>query len=80
LNKTQKPENEDFSLLHSTIHGLQGLFAIGEIQSIYYDQALNVQSLMLYNMDFQKRECYQSNKERWWGFWSSTSLQNTGVY
>jgi len=48
------PENEDFSLLHSTIHGLQGLFAFGEIKSTYYDKASNARSLMLYSMDFQK--------------------------
>jgi hypothetical protein len=48
------PEKEDFSLLHRTIHGLQGLFAFGEIKSIYYDKALDMPSLMLYSMDFQK--------------------------
>ena len=37
LNKTQMPENEDFSLLHSTIHGLLSLFAFGEIKSTDYD-------------------------------------------
>jgi hypothetical protein len=43
------PENKDFSLFHSTIHGLQGLFAFGEIKSIYYDEAVNAPNLMLYS-------------------------------
>jgi len=48
------PENKDFSLLHSTIHGLLGLFAFGETKSADYDKALNAPSLMLYSMDLQK--------------------------
>jgi hypothetical protein len=48
------PENEDFSLLQYTIHGLLGLFAFGEIKSTYYDKALNVPSLMLNSIDLQK--------------------------